>query len=544
MADYYPLIARAVAGLDASATGEQRRALYERARSALIAQLRGVQPPLNESDITRERLTLEEAIRKVEQEWAQRSRAAARGEAPRTGGRGDMLRTTQTSINPDAPAIAERDRRNERTSAARDIARGGEARGERESLLSSRQRPTADARPPSRENRDRDREPGRPGLAQRRDRGERGGERDRGNDRPRPPEGNNNDGVRGFRDVMADADDLGGAAAQANRSARRTYANVPSPSPEFDRLEPSMEDRSGESDYNAQTAQPRGQEKAYSFDESPAEAERYQNRPQMPRPEPPRERKRPVLKSGIFPVKRAIAFGIILIIVGATVAYWPQLRGLYTDLTGRAKQVEVAKKDAPVDRPKITDRVGQPGSAIAPVAQRVVLYDEDPAEPQGKQYVGQVVWRTENVAGPNGTTDIAIRADIDIPDRKFKAALTIRRNNDTSLPASHTVEMTFQLPADFVGGGVSNVPGVLMKSNEQTRGTPLAGLAVKVTDNFFLIGLSNVEADRSRNLQLLKERSWFDIPLVYATQRRAIVALEKGAPGERAFGDAFNVWQQ
>src|SRR5580693_7194493 len=55
MADYYPLIAKAVAGLDKS-TGEARRALYDRARSALVAQLRGVTPALNESDITRERL--------------------------------------------------------------------------------------------------------------------------------------------------------------------------------------------------------------------------------------------------------------------------------------------------------------------------------------------------------------------------------------------------------------------------------------------------------------------------------------------------------
>ena len=39
MADYYPLIARAIAGLDPSAPGESRRALYERARAALIAQL-------------------------------------------------------------------------------------------------------------------------------------------------------------------------------------------------------------------------------------------------------------------------------------------------------------------------------------------------------------------------------------------------------------------------------------------------------------------------------------------------------------------------
>ena len=73
MADYYPLIAKAVAGLDKS-TGEARRALYDRARSALVAQLRGVTPALNESDITRERLALEEAIRKVETEAARRSR--------------------------------------------------------------------------------------------------------------------------------------------------------------------------------------------------------------------------------------------------------------------------------------------------------------------------------------------------------------------------------------------------------------------------------------------------------------------------------------
>src|ERR1700681_594131 len=73
MADYYPLIAKAVAGLEKS-TGEARRALYDRARSALVAQLRGVTPALSESDITRERLSLEEAVRKVETESPRRSR--------------------------------------------------------------------------------------------------------------------------------------------------------------------------------------------------------------------------------------------------------------------------------------------------------------------------------------------------------------------------------------------------------------------------------------------------------------------------------------
>jgi hypothetical protein len=137
--------------------------------------------------------------------------------------------------------------------------------------------------------------------------------------------------------------------------------------------------------------------------------------------------------------------------------------------------------------------------------------------------------------------DIGVRADIDIPERKIKMSLSIRRNTDASLPASHTAELTFVLPPDF-GTTIANVPGVLMKSNEQARGTPLAGLAVKVTDGFFLVGLSNVEADKQRNLQLLKERSWFDIPLVYANQRRSIIAIEKGAPGERAFNEAFTAW--
>src|SRR5262249_5340290 len=69
MADYYPLIARAVAGLEKN-NGENRRALYERARAALLAQLRSVTPALDETDITRERLALEESIRKAEAESA------------------------------------------------------------------------------------------------------------------------------------------------------------------------------------------------------------------------------------------------------------------------------------------------------------------------------------------------------------------------------------------------------------------------------------------------------------------------------------------
>jgi hypothetical protein len=67
-------------------------------------------------------------------------------------------------------------------------------------------------------------------------------------------------------------------------------------------------------------------------------------------------------------------------------------------------------------------------------------------------------------------------------------------------------------------------------------------MAVKVTPGFYLIGLSNLGADKERNLQLLKERGWFDIPVVYNNNRRAILAMEKGAPGERVFAEAFKAW--
>src|SRR5580700_2794591 len=95
MADYHPLIARAIDGLGTS-TGEARRALYERARAALVAQLRSIDPPLSEADITRERLALEDAIRKVEADTVRRLRSEPRPAAP-------PLRPSPPAAKPQAP---------------------------------------------------------------------------------------------------------------------------------------------------------------------------------------------------------------------------------------------------------------------------------------------------------------------------------------------------------------------------------------------------------------------------------------------------------
>ena len=69
MADYFPLISRAVAALDPN-TRERREAIYARAREALNRQLLSLEPPIAAADLQRERNVLDDTIRKVEDEYA------------------------------------------------------------------------------------------------------------------------------------------------------------------------------------------------------------------------------------------------------------------------------------------------------------------------------------------------------------------------------------------------------------------------------------------------------------------------------------------
>lgn len=449
MADYHPLISRAIAGL-ADNTGENRRVLYERARAALVNQLRSIEPPLEEADITRERLALEEAIRKAEAEAATQAPAEEPG-------------------------------------------------------------PAAPAEPPPEEK----------------------------------PASLTDQGLRGFRETMAEAEGLGGAAAEARRSARDFYEAVP-------------------------------------HEETPAEATHYfearetelppVSEPELtqeaPPPPPPRGRRHELAEGALPPPPagygepdeyapprpwgRIVTIAaLVLVIVGlAGAGFWQRhnIAGLLASWrSAPSKQQQQAA--APATRPKITDRVGEGNAgktATAPaaaVAQKVVLYEEDPNNAQGTRYVGSAIWRTETVSPGSGLApELAVRADVEIPERHMRMTLSLRRNTDKALPASHTIEIQFTLPSDFPEGGIGNVPGVLMKPTEQARGVPLAGLAVKVTNGYFLIGLSAVQVDVERNIEMLKNRDWFDIPIVYTSGKRAILAIEKGTPGERAFAEAFKAW--
>jgi len=227
---------------------------------------------------------------------------------------------------------------------------------------------------------------------------------------------------------------------------------------------------------------------------------------------------------------------------------WPARRAVLTGLgalgTGMLAPWDGRARAEDKPRPVQTQRIAP--SALGTGTESARLYEEDPANPSGRMFYGTVAWSTgrEKVADITAAnaTELVLRAKVVMPNHGMGLQLTLRRNDDKSLPASHVVDVKFELAAGFQHGGIQNVPGMLVKDGESQRGMPLAGLAVKVTNGYFLIGLSGVEKESQRNITLLKEKPWFDIPIVYTDGRRAILAIEKGRSGERAFGQAFAAW--
>jgi hypothetical protein len=541
MADYHPLIARAVDGLGTS-TGEARRALYERARAALVAQLRGIAPALSEADITRERLALEDAIRKVEAEAVRKSRAEARPFPP------PPARPSPPQARPPvspAPPVPPRRERPPLPTGAPELERREVRRPEPPPLRTPSEFEPNDAAPAAPSS-------ARSRLLQART-------------SPVPRDGlASREGLKGFRDVVNEVDDLGTASARSAQSARDTRDSYGAPPQQFP--DDAEFPRRAEPRFNP--------EESTFLDEDPPEqrtldaTDEFEDQARMPQfARQPAPRQRPLEDHYDEPrpprsYRGMARIAVVLIIfagLAATVSWqWSNISGLYNYvLHMRSRQAQTTP--APTAEPKFPGRVPQeqnagqaPGiaggnqnQAGPAVAQRAVLYEQDANDPQGpgKQYVGSVTWRTETISPGTGLApELEVRADITIPERKISVTWTLRRNVDQALPASHTIEIMFNLPPDFPKGGIANVPGVLMKESEPARGIPLAGLAVKVTNSFFLIGLSAVETDVQRNIQLLKDRSWFDIPIVYTNTDRAILTMEKGPPGDRAFADAFAAW--
>ena len=61
---------------------------------------------------------------------------------------------------------------------------------------------------------------------------------------------------------------------------------------------------------------------------------------------------------------------------------------------------------------------------------------------------------------------------------------------------------------------------------------------------FHFLGTRWARRILSRDKLLLKDQPWFDIGLIYNNGNQAILAVEKGDSGNRAFAQAFAAWDK
>jgi len=156
--------------------------------------------------------------------------------------------------------------------------------------------------------------------------------------------------------------------------------------------------------------------------------------------------------------------------------------------------------------------------------------------------VGTAVWSIVP-APPAQPAAIGVKAEIDIPDLKMHVSMIMRKNFDANLPASHTIDLRMNFDAGSPIKGVKDIALPLMRRDDPPAADALAGVRVKISDNYFLIGLNRGDADVARNVQEIAERAWFDFPMQLDDDRIAKLTFEKGGDGEKAVTQALTAWK-
>lgn len=188
-----------------------------------------------------------------------------------------------------------------------------------------------------------------------------------------------------------------------------------------------------------------------------------------------------------------------------------------------------------------TQTGAQPGqNQTVAVGQQALLYEERGGAGSDSVERGNVVWSTIEESPEDGQpAEPAVRATVTMPTSKVELKMTIRKNTDQSIPASHLIELVFTVPEGFPGGVVDNVQRITFKDTEQAAGNPLIAVPSKIGDNFFIVWLNDARTAQDTNLSLMRRLQWIDIPISYRNGRRALISLEKGVPGEKAFNDVL-----
>ena len=197
------------------------------------------------------------------------------------------------------------------------------------------------------------------------------------------------------------------------------------------------------------------------------------------------------------------------------------------------KPVEVTEVGKPGDEPIASADAGTPA-----IAQKAYLYEEGGANGAASRSDAAIMWTlAQEAPSPGQPAEAVVKGRLDIPGNPLSMVITIKRNTDEGLPASHIIELNFE------GGEIDNVARFVMKASEQARGEGLVAVPAKIDTGYFLIALNNLPQAVETNSKLLLDSDWIDILLGYATGRRALVTLEKGVIGEKVFREAFEDWK-
>ena len=180
---------------------------------------------------------------------------------------------------------------------------------------------------------------------------------------------------------------------------------------------------------------------------------------------------------------------------------------------------------------------------MLPGGARAAMLIASPDNPQKPVVnLGSTVWSTiPPVPGQPATA--AVKADADIPDLKMHASMTLRKNTDPTLQATHTIDLEFSFADGAPIAGFKDVGPPQMRKLDSTASDELTSVKIKVSDVFFLIGLAKGRY-AIHNLNLIRTRAWFDFPLLLNDNRIAKLVFQKSSEGEAMLANAFETWNK
>ena len=184
-----------------------------------------------------------------------------------------------------------------------------------------------------------------------------------------------------------------------------------------------------------------------------------------------------------------------------------------------------------------------PSAPAAPSAGRAAMLVASADNPQKPAVsLGSTVWSLIPPA-PGQPATVGVKAEADIPDLKMHATMTLRKNSDPTLQATHTIDLKFSFAEGAPITGFKDVGLPQMRKEDSTAAEALTSVKVKISDTYFLIALAKGESDIARNLDLMQTRSWFDFPLLLNDDRIAKVVFQKSPEGQTMLEKAFDAWK-